>query len=155
MTQQFTRVLAFAFSMVAAPMLLFAQGGSSADQNTAVDVKGVRHTAREYRDHRPPWNFADRVKAVGAEYPYADRQGYHQGSGLFRITIDPTTGAATHVTILRSTGYHTLDNSAMVALGRWRWKPGTWKEVDMPITFHMASRPPTKLHPGATLLPRS
>jgi TonB family protein len=155
MTLPFTRVLAFVFSTVAAPILLFAQSGSSTDQNTAVDVKGVRHTAREYRDHRPPWNFADRVKAVGAEYPYADRQRYHQGNGLFRITIDPNTGAVAHVTVLRSTGYHTLDNSAVVALSRWRWKPSTWKEVDFPITFQMASRPPTRLQPGASPLPRS
>jgi TonB family protein len=57
------------------------------------------------------------------------------------------------VTVLRSTGYANLNNSAMVALGRWRWKPGRWKEVDMPITFEMVSRPPTRLPPGATRLP--
>ena len=155
MTQRSTHVLAFALYMIAGSISLFAQIGSSPYENTAVDVKGVRHTAREYRDHRPPWNFADRIKAGGAEYPYSDRQRNHQGSGLFRITIDPNTGAAAHVTVLRSTGYHTLDNSAMVALGRWRWKPGTWKEVDIPITFQMVSKPPTRLPPRATLLPRS
>ena len=136
-------------------MSLLAQGGSSTHINTAVDIKGIRHTASEYRDHRPPWNFADRVKAVGPEYPLADRASYHQGSGLFRIVIDPKTGIATQVTVLRSTGYVSLDGCAIAALRRWRWKPGTWKEVDMPITFEMVSRPPTSLPPGATRLPRS
>jgi TonB family protein len=153
MTHRSTHVLAFAFYMVAASTALVAQVASSAYENTAVDIKGVRHTAREYRDHRPPWNFADRIKAIGPTYPFADRQRYHQGSGLFRITIDSKTGAAAHVTVLRSTGYASLDNSAMVALARWRWKPGTWKQVDMPITFEMVSKPPTTLPPGATRLP--
>ena len=153
MTRHFTYRLAFAFWLVAAATSLFGQGRNFADLNTAVDIKGVRHAAREYRDHRPPWNFADRIKWVAPEYPYPDRQSYHQGSGLFRITIDPNTGAAAHVTVLRSTGYANLNNSAMVALGRWRWKPGRWKEVDMPITFEMVSRPPTRLPPGATRLP--
>src|SRR5260370_40623716 len=106
--------------MIAGSIPLFAQIGSSPYENTAVDVKGVRHTALEYRDHRPPWNFADRIKWVAPEYPFADRHSNHHGSGLFRITIDPKTGAAAHLTVLRSTGYASLDNSAMLPLGRWR-----------------------------------
>jgi TonB family protein len=157
MTTRSAHVLLFAVSAVAALVSPFAQGGSVAYQNstggTAVDIKGVRHTAREYRGHRAPWNFADRMKAVGPEYPRADRVSYHQGSGFFRVTIDPKTGTAAQVTVLRSTGYATLDSSAMVALRRWRWKPGTWKEVDIPVTFQMASGPPRTLPPGAIPLP--
>jgi TonB family protein len=149
MTRQFTHVLAFGFCMVATPSSFFAQGGSSASLNTAVDVKGVRHTSREYRDHRAPWNFADCIKAVGPEYPSADRARYHQGIGLFRVTIDPKSGTVAHVTVRRSTGYASLDSSAVAALRRWRWKPGTWKEVDITITFQMAAGPPKRLPSGA------
>src|SRR5205807_1901246 len=91
---------------------------------TAVDVKGVRHTAREYPGHYAPWNFADRMKAVAPEYPFGDRARHRQGSGFFAVFIYPKTGVVTQVTIIKSTGHPSLDRSAIDALRRFRWKPG-------------------------------
>jgi hypothetical protein len=82
MTHRSTHVLVFALCMVAGSISLLAQTGSSAYENTAVDIKGVRHTAREYRDHRPPWNFADRIKWTGPAYPFADRQRFIRGAAF-------------------------------------------------------------------------
>ena|SRR5438105_2800574 len=134
------------------------QGGSFAYQNsrggTAVDVRGVRHKADEYPAQHAPWNFADRVAAAAPQYPFADRARHNQGSGFFRIIIDPKTGAATQVTPLKSTGFASLDAAANAGLRRWRWKPHTWKEVDVPVTFQLRRVPLTKSPPGTLSLSR-
>src|SRR5436305_5142485 len=152
------KTLVFAFYAFVSADLLDAQGGSYAYQEskggTEVDVKGLRHTAREYPGQHAPWNFADRIAAAAPQYPFEDRARHHQGSGFFRIVIDPKTGAVTQVTILRSTGYATLDAAAIAPFRRWSWKRGTWKEVDVPVTFQRASRPGTTPPPGVINLPR-
>ncbi len=117
----------------------------------AVDAKGVRHLAREYHEKSPPWNL-DIAEWVGPQYSARDRMSHNQGTGLFRLTLDLRTGAVTNVTVTESTGIRTLDQSALTALRQWRWKPGKWKEVDIPISFGMAAGPP-QLPPGAVRLP--
>jgi TonB family protein len=104
---------------------------------TAVDTRGTRHTAAEYPRQHAPWNFADRIQAVAPDYPLSERASRHQGSGFFRVLVDPKTGTPTQVITLKSTGYSTLDSSAITALRQWRWKPGLWKEVDIPVTFQL------------------
>jgi len=97
------KTLVFAFYAFVSADLLNAQGGSYAYQEskggTAVDVKGLRHTAREYPGQHAPWNFADRIAAAAPQYPFEDRARHHQGSGFFRIVIDPKTGAVTEYPI--------------------------------------------------------
>jgi outer membrane biosynthesis protein TonB len=56
------------------------------------------------------------------------------------------------VIAVRSTGYGLLDSAAIAALRRWRWKPGTWREVDMPIAFQKVSGPPKMAPPGTVQL---
>jgi TonB family protein len=41
--------------------------------------------------------------------------------------------------MLKSTGNKLLDGSALEALSRWRFKPGTVSQVQIPINFTMAS----------------
>jgi len=136
---------------------LHALGASYAYQisrgGTAVDTKGRRHTAREYPDQHAPWNFGDRVAVAAPQYPLEDRAGHRQGTGFFRIMIDPKTGTVTQVTILRSSGWASLDTAATAALRRWRWRPNKWKEVDVPVTFQMVPRALTTPPPGAVHLP--
>jgi len=68
--------------------------------------------------------------------------------------VDLKTGAVTNVAVVKSTGVATLDNSAVTAFRKWRYRSGKWKEVDLPVTFTIMSRPP-RLPPGATPLPKS
>src|SRR4029077_6971087 len=93
----------------------------------AVDVKGGHHDGNTYPHKHPPW-LDDIVKTTAPNYPYWDRAGHHTGTGLFRLYLDPQTGAITQVAALQSTGFSTLDKSAVAALREWRWKPGKWKE---------------------------
>src|SRR5437763_13319483 len=117
---------------------------------TAVDMKGVRHTPAEYRPRKPPW-LEDQIHSVAPGYPYADRAQHHEGTGVFRLVLDPKTGAVATVTMLKSSGFGSLDAAAVAALRQWRWKPGKWKEIDMPVAFKMGL--PRNLPPSTTRLP--
>lgn len=72
------------------------------------------------------------------EYPYEDRRSYHEGSGLYRITLDPETGVVRNVTVLKSTGWISLDNAALRGLRQLRMKPGKWKQVDFPFVYMLS-----------------
>jgi TonB family protein len=129
---------------LAFPPDIYAQG-SSADFNpnnhdtSAVDAKGVRHHGREYAGN-PPW-LNDLLKSVASEYPYEDRRLRHQGRGIIRLTLDLKTGVVTKATVIKSTGFSTLDSCAVASAQRWTWKPGKWKEIDLPIIFHIGNTP--------------
>jgi TonB family protein len=125
--------------------------GHSGIESTAVDAKGVRHRQDRRLRELPPW-IQDRIKAFAPDYPRADRAKRNEGTGLFRLTLDLETGAVTRITMLKSTGFVTLDRCAIASFRHWRWKPGKWKEIEMPITFKMGSRP-SPLPPGAVRIP--
>jgi TonB family protein len=118
----------------------------------AVDTKGVIHQGKEYAGV-PPW-VNDTVKSPAPEYPYSERLYRHQGRGIIRITLDLRTGLVTKATMIRSTGFSALDQSAVSAFKRWAWKPGRWKEIYFPVKFQIGGAP-ASLPPGAIRLPPS
>jgi TonB family protein len=85
----------------------------------------------------------DAIQKLKPDYPYELSAREIAGqvvaprarSGLFRVTLDVTTGSVSKVALIQSTGVAALDESAMKALRQWQWKPGKWKEIDVPITF--------------------
>jgi TonB family protein len=117
----------------------------------AVTISGKVIVAK--RGQRPPWQ-NDCVKAVSPEYSRWERSQRHQGVGMFRMLLDPTTGAVTRVEVAKSTGFKGLDNDVVRSLHQWRWKPGKWKEIDIPTTFSIA-KPLPPIPAGATQLPLS
>lgn len=126
---------------------LYGQG-SSADFNqwshssNAVDAKGVRHDAHDYEGN-PPW-LVDRVSGPGPDYPREERRLRHEGRAIVRLTLSLKTGHVAKAFLLKSSGYPTLDRCAITAFSSWIWRPGKWKEIDLPVTFQMgnASQPP-------------
>ena len=109
----------------------------AAEQGSAIDAQGVRHAARDYSGRPVPWR-GDITKSVAPEYSYEDRTRHHEGSGLFRLTLDLKTGFVTDVLMIRSTGFKGLDASGVKSLRQWRWRPGTWRQIDIPLTFTMS-----------------
>ena len=107
---------------------------------TGVDVKGVRHSGSVFLN--------DLIATSRPVIPSDVRTQLHSGSGLFRLTLDLKTGSVTRVAIVRSTGFPAFDNSHIETFREWRWKPGRWKEIDVPITFGPGSRE------GMTIGPR-
>ncbi|PYI61575.1 MAG: hypothetical protein DMC60_05105 [Verrucomicrobia bacterium] len=108
--------------------------GPSNWSSSAVDAHGVRHSGRQYKGENSPW-MDDAIKTVKPEYGYTERAHRVGGFGLYRVMLDLKTGAVTKVTLIQSTGVPALDDNAMKALHQWLWKPGRWKEVDVPIAF--------------------
>jgi TonB family protein len=88
---------------------------------------------------KAPWE-DDVIKMVRPDYPYLERVNHHQGSGIFRVMLDPKTGAVTDVVVKQSTGFAELDNAVLVAARRWRLRPGKWKEFELPVTFVMGRK---------------
>ena len=109
-----------------------------------IDAKGVRHESKESAGSAP-W-MRDVAYSRGPSPLPGQRTRWYQGVGIFRLRIDPTSGATTEVAIVRSTGHVAFDRSALLALKLWRWKPQTWTQVDMPIAFQLGG--------GALFFPR-
>jgi TonB family protein len=86
---------------------------------------------------RLPW-MDDVIARMPFEYPYADRRNYHQGKGLYRVSLDTKTGLVRNVIVIRSTGWATLDDAAVRAIRQLRMKPGKWKQFDLPVNYEMA-----------------
>jgi TonB family protein len=89
-------------------------------------------------------------------YPFRAKLHRCQGRALFRVTINPATGAPAQIVRLKSTGFGILDDSAVLALRTWRWKPGTRGQFDIPINFTLSrdlnsGKPPV----GSSRLPQS
>lgn len=94
---------------------------------SAVEMKVV--TAEEL------WTLFDRK--ASPLYPYEARRGRVEGSGIFRMYINPD-GSVRSVAVMKSTGSPVLDLAAAGGLYRWHAKSGRRREVDMPVTFTMS-----------------
>jgi len=147
-------VVAFVLPITAHARGSSAYLGRQVRGSNAVDAKGVRYYGKNYPGRVPPW-LADRTRAIGPEYSFHDRRFRNEGVGFFRLSLDLKTGLVSKVEILRSTGFRTLDNSAVFVLRQWSWKPGKWKEIDMPVSFTMGSGSVVRTPPGAVLLPNA
>jgi protein TonB len=71
-------------------------------------------------------------------YPYEARAHHVTGSGEAVLEVDPTTGSVLNARMTESTGSLILDNSAINAFRRWRFRNGTPSTVRIPFTFTMA-----------------
>lgn len=69
------------------------------------------------------------------DYPYEARAKKLTGSGVCVVTVDPGTGNVTSADMVQSTGSPILDNSAVSAFRRWRFKPGALSKAKIPVTF--------------------
>jgi TonB family protein len=78
------------------------------------------------------------ISAPRPDYPYEARRMKITGSGVCVVTVDTATGNVTDATMAQSIGNSLLDNSAVSAFRRWRFKPGSVSKVRIPITFTMA-----------------
>jgi len=136
--------------VILSPLVASAMGSEAFiggdDPGSAVDAKGVRHTEPPNSHRLAPW-MQDRVKSLAPFYPIEDRRFHHVGTGWFRLNLDLASGDVLKVTMLKSTGFATLDNAAIVTLREWRWRPGRWKHIDIPVKFeldHGSATPPPK-----------
>jgi TonB family protein len=72
-------------------------------------------------------------------YPYRPRAQRIEGRGYFELRVRPN-GTVTTVAVYRSTGDEQLDIAAAQALIRWRFQPGLYARVRVPVRFVMRRR---------------
>lgn len=77
------------------------------------------------------------LSAPRPDYPYEARAHHVTGSGAVLLEIDPVSGGVLNERMIESTGSPILDNSAMSAFRRWRFRNGTPTPVRIPFTFTM------------------
>jgi TonB family protein len=56
------------------------------------------------------------------------------GAGIFALHVRPD-GTVSAVDVLRSTGHDELDSASIAALYKWRFYPGQFKVVRVPLTY--------------------
>lgn len=69
------------------------------------------------------------------QYPYIARLKGHDGYGRYRLSIDRETGLVTSVEIVKTTTHQELDDCAVKAFRKWRFRPHTVKAVVVPANF--------------------
>lgn len=77
---------------------------------------------------------ASAVFAPRPEYPYEARARKITGSGVCVLTVDPG-GSVTDATMAQSIGNPILDNTTVSTFRRWRFRPGMYSKVKVPITY--------------------
>ena len=58
-----------------------------------------------------------------------------RGDGVILVTVDPSSGAVTGARMLKSTGSKVMDDAAVIAFRKARFKRGTPARVEVPIHF--------------------
>jgi periplasmic protein TonB len=77
------------------------------------------------------------LHAPRPEYPYEARSRHITGSGVAALWVDEASGAVIDAEMEQSIGSSILDQSALTALRRWRFRSGTPPRVRVPVTFTM------------------
>jgi len=68
-------------------------------------------------------------------YPAGARSAGMKGEGIFLLHVRMSTGEVDRVEVYRSTGFRALDIEAIRALRQWRFRPGTYDRIRIPIHF--------------------
>jgi len=69
------------------------------------------------------------------QYPYEARSRGITGRGVCVVEINAGSGSVTSASMASSIGNPILDNAALSAFRRWRFKPGSVSKARIPITF--------------------
>jgi TonB family protein len=109
-------------------LLLVASPLLAADQTTAVWSDG--HTSAVSDEEL----VRNAIASPGAGYPEAAQKANLAGSGLYELQINKG-GKTTAVSIRKSSGSAVLDDAAKRAFLKWRFKPGVFRSVRVPVTW--------------------
>jgi TonB family protein len=78
------------------------------------------------------------VEAPDPEYPVGAINKGRQGQGIFRLVVNEKTGIVDEVKVIRSTRTASLDASAVMGFFKWKFRPGSTKQQDVAINFHLS-----------------
>jgi TonB family protein len=72
--------------------------------------------------------------APAAAYPEEAQKAKTTGTGLYELRIDKA-GRISAVAIVKSSGSAVLDKAATTAFKKWRFKPGVFQSVRIPVSW--------------------
>jgi hypothetical protein len=58
-------------------------------------------------------------------------------TAIFRLKIDQQTGSVTEIGVLRRAKQAVLNSTMVLTLLKWKFKPGTLRELDLPVQFDL------------------
>jgi TonB family protein len=74
------------------------------------------------------------IASPSAGYPEAAQKARMTGSGLYELQINKA-GATTGVAVVKSSESAVLDQAARSAFLKWRFKPGVFSRVRVPVSW--------------------
>ena len=80
------------------------------------------------------------IFAPSPRYPIDEQGRRPAGRGLVVMEVDEKTGSVTFAKMEKSTGNKLLDDAALEAFRRWRFRPGI-RRVITPVTFTQKGQP--------------
>lgn len=100
-------------------------------------------TGKTALTEKPPRYGVDGLANPSPAYPWLSRRAGEQGRVVVRVAVD-AAGDAGHVEISKSSGHARLDEAALDALRKWKFKPARRGErpvpgiVEVPVTFRLS-----------------
>jgi periplasmic protein TonB len=119
---------AFRFLLTVVVALSLSSAALAAEKTTAVWSDG--HSSSLSDEELIRYALA----SPSAGYPEAARKAKMTGSGLYELQISKA-GATTGVAIVKSSGSTVLDQAARSAFLKWRFKPGIFRSVHIPVSW--------------------
>jgi TonB family protein len=122
-------MVAFRFLFVMAlAAALWPNDALAADQSTAVWSDGRRSTLSDEELLR------NALASPGPAYPEEAQKAKTSGSGIYELRINKG-GTITSVVIVKSSGSDVLDRAATTTFKRWRFKPGIFMSIRIPVSW--------------------
>ena len=116
------------FFAIAIALIFWRTAAFAADNTTAVWADGHSSAISDEQ------LVGNTLAAPGAAYPEEAQKTKTTGSGVYEIRID-RAGTPTAVKVVKSSGSAVLDKAAMTAFKRWRFKPGIFQSVRIPVSW--------------------
>ena len=118
----------FRFLLIAVVALSLSSAAFAAEKTTAVWSDG--HSSALSDEELMRYALA----SPSAGYPEAAQKAKMTGSGLYELQINKA-GTTTGVAIVKSSGSAALDQAARIAFLKWRFKPGIFSRVRIPVSW--------------------
>lgn len=111
---------------------------SSAIQwSTVLAVASLALTSQAAPNAFIPPKYKDTILyAPMPDYPMQARNRYTVGTqGIYRLKINPQTGKVEEVGVMKRANWGALNATMVMDLVKWRFKPGTINQIDIPVVF--------------------
>src|SRR5436853_6648107 len=106
----------------------FASAGFAAEKAMAVWADG--HSSAVSDEEL----IGNTTAAPGAAYPEEAQKAKTTGIGVYELRID-NVGKISAVAVVKSSGSAVLDSAATTAFKKWRFKPGVFRSVRIPVSW--------------------